>query len=178
MKLNTLQNVTLYNAAIADRTGTMELFIPRITPENSGTASLIAMQNAEKVKVPTMMLSSIVADTVRDKIDLMKIDVEGAETIVLRSSLDVIEQHRPIIIYEYDTSSWRRSGAKLADVKTMLAPLGYRQFRIPFSRFYPTSLRLKELGDEDSDGNIVAVPAERLDLISGLIDSSVRSLHT
>ena len=56
-----------------------------------------------------------------DRIDLMKIDVEGAEPSVLRGGLATIQATRPYIIAEAQTVEARR------EIDAVLEPLGYRR---------------------------------------------------
>ena len=59
--------------------GTLDLFIDR---GNRGQSS-IAMVKGEKVTVPCRTLEGVLVDAGFDRVDAMKIDIEGAEDTVL-----------------------------------------------------------------------------------------------
>jgi len=60
--------------------------------------------------------------------DMIKIDVEGAEQLVINGSLNYLDQHAPLIIMEYLGESRENSEHKLAETK--LNALGYHAHRI------------------------------------------------
>lgn len=68
-------NVRLQECAIAGYDGEMEL---GIDPENSLISSVVINQQ-NKIKVPTMRLSTLMQHAGWDSADLMKMDIEGAE---------------------------------------------------------------------------------------------------
>jgi hypothetical protein len=66
------------------------------------------------------------------EIDLVKIDVEGAEEGMVRGMLDFLSKgHRPDIWCEVRGQSAKRSPGSYAAVRSMLDPLGYTMFDAP-----------------------------------------------
>src|SRR5262249_12830632 len=64
---------------------------------------------------------------------LLKIDVEGAEFLVLRGAAEVLERPRgaaPAIIFECLSSTYRRFGYTREAVLSYLASYGYEVFRM------------------------------------------------
>lgn len=109
--------VTIFECALADEPGEAVFYEDTKRP---GYSSLIQGNsnetdiNAYTVKIRT--LDDIAADAVR--IDLIKIDVEGAELRVLQGGQSVIKKHRPIIIFEcgpIDNSKQPQGGAPFGD---------------------------------------------------------------
>jgi FkbM family methyltransferase len=76
---NDLGTIRTMQCAVADRDGTLDLFIDR---GNRGQSS-IAMVTGEKVTVPCRTLESVLVDAGFDRVDALKIDIEGAEDTVL-----------------------------------------------------------------------------------------------
>jgi FkbM family methyltransferase len=76
---NDLGTIQTMQCAVADRDGTLDLFIDR---GNRGQSS-IAMVTGEKVTVPCRTLESALVDAGFDRVDALKIDIEGAEDTVL-----------------------------------------------------------------------------------------------
>jgi FkbM family methyltransferase len=55
--------------------------------------------NIEEIIVETRRLDDIYPQTL--PVNLIKIDVEGAEYLVLRGAIEIIKRHKPIIIFEH-----------------------------------------------------------------------------
>ncbi len=79
---NGLTNVTLHNVAVADKEGTLDFFV------NHEAGTLLGSVRAERggeqcLRVPAILLSHILA-TLKERVDAVKLDIEGAEWMVLR----------------------------------------------------------------------------------------------
>lgn len=53
----------------------------------------------ETIRIATRRLDDVL--DAQEEIDLIKMDVEGAEAAVFRGTLNTLEQHGPIVIFEY-----------------------------------------------------------------------------
>jgi hypothetical protein len=51
-------------------------------------------------------LDELVASIRIERIDVVKIDIEGGELDVLRSAKHILETKRPVVIFEYGTNTW------------------------------------------------------------------------
>jgi FkbM family methyltransferase len=89
LDLNGCENVVVEEMAISDSTGTV-----RFEREGSATGHLAARGELE---VRTINLDSYVAET-GDHPDVMKIDVEGAEALLLTGGQATLEELRPRIM--------------------------------------------------------------------------------
>lgn len=81
--VNPFGNLKALAVAVADRDGEVTLFLD---PRNKGEASvkIVSADHARQVRVPAKALHGIVADEGFDHIDAMKLDVEGAEDLILK----------------------------------------------------------------------------------------------
>lgn len=59
------------------------------------------------------------------RIDFMKIDVEGAEMLVLKGALKTIERFKPLIMLEINQATYQAAGYTVPDVIRFFADLGY-----------------------------------------------------
>jgi FkbM family methyltransferase len=117
------------------------------------------------------LIPTIALDDLQDRsnpprrVAVVKIDVEGMELAVLRSSERTIARDRPILYVEISMAQMARCGAALPAVAAFLAPYDYRCFRnIGDRNSSHDAFELVELGDLHEGGefyDLLAVPADR-----------------
>jgi FkbM family methyltransferase len=100
--------VKALDCAVADKTGEVTLFVD---PRNAGESSVKIMGNVEgtAIKVPAKTLLQLLSDEGFDHVDAMKIDVEGAEDLILEPFLrDAPESlWPPLLVIENGTGRWQ-----------------------------------------------------------------------
>ncbi|URD61983.1 FkbM family methyltransferase [Sphingomonas sp. KRR8] len=84
--------VAIHSCALSEDAGSVTFYVDT---EESGYSSLAERPHGKKIVVSKCRLDSLV-----DRADLIKIDVEGAELGVLRGSDKLIERSRPTIMFE------------------------------------------------------------------------------
>jgi FkbM family methyltransferase len=141
--------------ALGEVAGTMTL----IREEGLGAATGNAVDSAisgtmrgAPVTVPQVRLD----DLPLDALDVMKIDVEGNETLVLRGGMKSIERWRPVIVGEFNADLMPLHGQSFLDVAELLDPLDYRYF---------TFLSATEICEQQPRvglGNVIAAPQEKV----------------
>ena len=94
---NQFENVLVYPFALGNKTG-HALFSSHIG-SNGGLISDTqdSLLNANCVITPMIKLEDIVSE----QVDLIKIDVEGAEGLVIEGAMKLIERYRPIVTSEF-----------------------------------------------------------------------------
>jgi FkbM family methyltransferase len=97
VNLNKLTNVFLQNTACAEQDGEAMLNIHKDQPT---LHSFYINRGPSQIRVKTVKLDTIIQNFKIDRVDLVKIDVEGAEIDVLRGASDILKQHHPRIIFE------------------------------------------------------------------------------
>lgn len=99
---NNLKNITVFNTALSDHQGDETLYIRE---ENSGGSTLLSLPEMESfhvdstVKVKLVTLDSYMKEW--DRVDVIKIDVEGYEYEVFKGGEKLIDMYHPIIIMEF-----------------------------------------------------------------------------
>jgi FkbM family methyltransferase len=100
---NGLTQAEVMRCAIGDRDGTAEFAVPVVTSArtDTGTARIgPACAGHESLHVPLRSLDSLAAERGLDRLDLIKIDVEGNERQVLEGAATMLERCRPILVIE------------------------------------------------------------------------------
>ena len=93
----------------------------------------LAGPQTERVLCDT--LDSWIAEQDLIRLDVLKVDIEGAEPLMFRGAMNSIERFRPIILGEFNHWWAARHGLSLtADCFNPLWELGYRPFRLSSRR--------------------------------------------
>jgi FkbM family methyltransferase len=118
--LNGLQDVIeAHPVALSDREGRARMWS---RPDNSGASAVL---DEGTIEVPVTTLDGFSRGAGLDRLDLIKIDVEGHEESVLRGASDVIARHHPVLLVEIDPPKLDRARTSPERVLRLLADLGY-----------------------------------------------------
>ena len=107
VELNAFANATINELALSDHSGKAMLNLPAPDHCNWGTSSLVHKSSSETevVEVPLETLDGYCAARGITRLDFIKIDVEGAEHLVIRGAQQTLERLRPTIIFEFNEES-------------------------------------------------------------------------
>jgi hypothetical protein len=110
--------------ALSDVTGTTTF---RISAEDPEANSLFNMDaSADQIEVHTTTLSDYMAQFGDDRVDVIKLDCEGAEGIVVKGALKLLERRSaPILLFECNSTALRTAGTSVAEVLRALRALSY-----------------------------------------------------
>jgi FkbM family methyltransferase len=98
---NNLENrVTVYSDVVADQTGEIEFRVPR--SPNAGNGALAVLSglcdaDADTVSCPAVRLDDVLAS---EWVDVIKIDVEGAEGRVIEGAQQTLRRTKAVIVLE------------------------------------------------------------------------------
>jgi FkbM family methyltransferase len=88
------RNIKIVKTAIGDRDGSVRF----------KEASAYGHISSDGEEVPVRKLDSVVAELRLERLDFVKIDVEGYEFPILRSSTDLLNRHQSLVLFEFN--SW------------------------------------------------------------------------
>jgi FkbM family methyltransferase len=129
--INGLRNVHIIRCALGKSFKDVELYVAR--PDNIGQTSLRQPNNFSgvRVKVRCRTLDDYAQEHGIDRIDLIKIDVEGAELDVLLGARGILSRNpKPHIIIEFWEEFLQAYGSSCAQVAEFLQVSGYSLFWI------------------------------------------------
>ncbi len=123
--------VVFARAAVAASGGSATLTFPRETL-NTGGAYLLRAGTAALAGNLEQIVRVVALDELelRRPVRLIKMDVEGAEPLVVRGAARLLEEDRPMVLSElHPTQLDRASGARPGDFLDQMRALGYRAHR-------------------------------------------------
>jgi FkbM family methyltransferase len=156
LNFNRFGQVEVLPYAIADSEGTVDFYGPEVDDAESANGYVITDGAEAKngiIRVETRRIDSIVSAVKIDRLDLVKIDVEGFEWPVLRGGEQTIAKLRPHIIFEYDAESSPRGRGDPRVIAEFFRRHRYRLFEIG-----RTSAPSVELETWPESANIWALP--------------------
>ncbi|HEX4589767.1 MAG TPA: FkbM family methyltransferase [Gemmataceae bacterium] len=130
IRLNGLRNVTLSDAAVSDTEGTAELFLaPDLNTGSSGLARHTRYALPTQ-PVRTATLAHVLADAGADRIDLLKMDIEGFEYEAILGSKELFRTGAVrAFALEFHPSAIRGRGHDPDELVSFLSDCGYREDR-------------------------------------------------
>jgi len=122
MRLNPFGTIKAVQCGVADKSGDFTLFLDI---RNRGESSMRAVRSANglAMRVPATTLMQLVTDERFDRIDAIKLDVEGAEDLILEPFFGAAPESLwpALVIMEDGVGRWN------TDMEPFLKERGYRQ---------------------------------------------------
>lgn len=124
--LNNLCNVTVVSSAVSNCNGKTQFVV-----SNDGALNSILENDhpyqvmKEKREVSVMTLDSFIAEQKISKIDFIKIDVEGAEKLVLEGAISSLKRLKPVILFEAHAMTSAAFGYLPNDLFILLKSLNF-----------------------------------------------------
>jgi len=156
IELNGYRNIVVNDCALGQTDGKVTLNVP--AGNNTGMASIYPgeMSAALKAEVRCTTLDAYVAARRLHRLDLIKIDVEGAELDVLEGGTSVLTRFRPKLVIELAAANLHRGGRAYRDVFEFFGHLEYRVFKIGRNCGL---LPVRSLDDLRPEQNVYCVPS-------------------
>ena len=126
---NALRQAEVVRCAVGDHDGNVEFAVPIVSSArtDTGTARLgTAGAGWQAVNVALRSLDSLAAERRLDRLDLVKIDVEGHERQVLEGAQATLDRYRPALVME----TGHEAAGDRAAIHDRLRSLGYQMLGI------------------------------------------------
>lgn len=129
------RHVTIVAAAVADRSGSGRMGLPVrrgipvpgrafLSSHAAGLGSNAGWRH-RSVAIDLVTLDAVAAEMTANPVHLIKVDVEGAEQLVLHGASALLERDRPTLLLELEDRHLHRFGAAAADIFANLHARGY-----------------------------------------------------
>jgi FkbM family methyltransferase len=154
--LNDAATVDVVPCAIGDRNAETELKIAADSRSGHNTLGEFVWDGvtlATTQRVPLRTLDTIVAEGGIRRVDVIKMDIEGAEGRLLLGGRSVIETHRPLVLFEASARSLRQQGSSIDGLLAAFRSTGYGIFAFDHVTGRPTPYAPGHSGD-----NLIAAP--------------------
>ncbi len=132
VSINGYNNVVVENSAVADASGRVDLFVCRSgESDNRIAGTLLDYEQRDRVNIRCVALDDYFGK-VDAPIDFIKIDVQGAETLVFRGMENMLRRQRPMISFEYTPHSLKiDQRCHQAELLARLRAFGYCIYELP-----------------------------------------------
>jgi FkbM family methyltransferase len=123
--LNRAQNIEVVEAAVCGSDGPLTFYLGQGADSGSSSLSQPHDYTGDHLTVPGMRLDTFVRSRSISQIDLIKLDIEGAELDALQGAEALLSEEKPpIIVFEYHEQVSSRAGWTIEDVRVYLDSFG------------------------------------------------------
>lgn len=165
IQLNHWQDVIHpYRLALADRTGEAQLTVAAEEHAGQNTLGHLIYQGSTVAQIETVSVRCLddwLPEIGVTQVDVIKIDTEGAELAILRSSQHLLQTHHPLLLLELSDASLQTQGGSAIALVQLLRSLGYRIFAISHRTGQPVYVPDPCLEQATLSDNIVAAHPQR-----------------
>jgi len=127
-RFDTTTNVTVVAAAVSDRPGTTTLFMDRKDARRHSLAAANVGKAGNTLTVQQVCIDDYCPTLKR--LDVIKIDAQGAELSILQGAQRAIRNFRPNLILELWPAGLRNLGATADQLLAEVCALGYNIYRL------------------------------------------------
>jgi FkbM family methyltransferase len=149
IEIGALKNVSAFRLALSNQQGEMVL---RLRDDSSMNAIAHATHMGEAFEAITT--STLDAELARDavrRVHMLKLDVEGAEELVLRGASSALRTSTPVVLFELNAEAAKALDLQPDGAWNLLREYGYRFFQLDERR------RIIEMRTMPAGGNVVAI---------------------
>jgi hypothetical protein len=145
----------VYKIALSDREGEVDFLVPPASCSGVGhITERGATASSDRIDtVQAMTLDTFARRHGVERLDLVKVDVEGAETRVLRGGRETLERFRPKIMIEFFPEGLERLHSSADELLGLIHEFGYDAFSVTGSGLQPFDATAI-----DDHCNVVCIP--------------------
>lgn len=171
LKFFRINNYKSFNLALSDKVGNIEMILPRQGHLPEDLCATIKTENVEKsfanfeiINTACDTLNNIISKEKIEKIDFIKMDVEGAEFLVLKGAEKALNL-RPIIFMEMIDRHFKKFGYRKKDIISFLKNMNFEPMFYDEGKSLLIPFELDGLGNEALD--VYFIPVEKMSALKG-----------
>jgi len=128
VSFNHLKNVSAINQAVTDQVGSLNFYLEA---ENTGDNRIYGDSHSQKtIKVKTVNLDSFFKKK-SNQINLIKMDIQGAEPLALKGAAQLLKKNKDIIIFiEFWPHGLSMTGSSSSELIKLLSGYGFEFYEI------------------------------------------------
>jgi len=131
VEINDYQNVTLIQKAVTNKNGKLRLYIGKGNRAINRIYDAGMSDTEDSIEIETTFLDDYFRDQNNIKIDFAKIDVEGAESVVIQGMSSILKRSKNLkIMTELDPFLMKKSGCDAANYMQILLEHGFKIYDI------------------------------------------------
>ena len=134
IRRNNAKDVRAFQLALSDKNGRCAIAAGDENSDNQGLASIVNLEHeaaANQIEIETTTLDKFVADYKIPRIDVMKIDIQGAEPFLLEGGRNVFSSPQaPDIFMEISPHDLKPANKNSRDLAGMLEGFGYSIYEL------------------------------------------------
>jgi FkbM family methyltransferase len=155
-KLNGLTRIRTIRVALSDSASELELSVAPLGKSGHNTLGAFGYDTPldHRERVQSVKLDDLIHNEGLARMDVIKMDIEGAELAALRGAAETLRQFKPILLIEVSDRALQHQEATSADVLALLEQHGYRIYCFDPATGLPVPLKPRTHFDSE---NVVAV---------------------
>jgi len=123
-----LKNVKLFNLAVSDQDGEIAFYKVK---NSTGCHSVVPQQQAETMRVRAVSLDAFLADQKIERIDIIKIDIEGGEPLAFKGMNNLLRNAGRLgLVTEFSLSALQSANIAPEIFLEQLRSYGFKLFKI------------------------------------------------
>jgi len=153
---NALKRVALLPVALSDHAADVELLVAPVRHAGHNTLGAFGYRTPldHRERIPAVRLDDLAEAQKLRRVDVIKMDIEGAELAALRGASETLGKHRPALLLELSDRALNHQNASSAQVLSLLAEHGYHVYGFDAAFGLPSPLAPKSYFDSE---NVLAV---------------------
>ncbi|HEY2786478.1 MAG TPA: FkbM family methyltransferase [Fimbriiglobus sp.] len=125
--------VRVHRLALSDRAGTVAIHVADEGQPNQGMGSLVFADHVKvrnEIPIEAITLDEFVKRESIDRIDFIKIDIQGAEPLFFRGGSESLSRFKPDLLVEVSPIELSGCGSSSRDLICQISDLGYELFEM------------------------------------------------
>lgn len=146
-KVGDLANVELFHAAVSETNETLKLYRSKLLNVDHRTYRVSNYESVDEIEA--WSIDSLVAAKTIQRVDVIKIDIQGYELSAFRGMRQLLKDSSPKILAEFWPHGFNRAGATAVEFFDFFAALDYTVYEIKGNDLLPISRDYVEAHDDE-----------------------------